>query len=595
MRTVERNRDWGKCRDCRAASFCVRKADAGGRAVDCDLSVCVVNAPSWVKESLDSACQDEGIVRYGDVKVILLESECCEADVSIATLDCMNLEESLLKITYLMDSGRKYVLVADRYEEFLSTEHSVRFDTLSLLLGFPIVHGSIDVSSVLKAVTDIHFDNLWLPKSIQGRHIDEEEHARIGFVTGALQETICHSKDNSKHSLAQKADALLTNKWLGFPLLILVLFALFQATFALGAYPQEWIESLVNLVADSLDGLFPSGWLTSMITDGVVRGVGAVLAFVPNIVILFFFLSILEDSGYMARAAYIMDKIMHRVGLHGNSFIPMLIGFGCNVPAIMAARSIQNQRDRVLTMLMIPFMSCSARLPVYMLFVSAFFSEYKGLVMLGLYAFGVVLSIFFAFIMKRTGYFRQKADDYVSELPPFHAPKMRDTLPHIWDRVSDYLRKISSVILAASVIIWALEYFPAGRTDQGRIKEESALATIGRAVAPLTEPLGFDWKMNVCLLTGIPAKEAVVSTMGILYHSEDDASLVSAVRENDTFSVPNALAFLVFVLLYFPCVATVATLWREAGRKWAVFTVIHSNLLAWLMAFLVFRLALLTI
>lgn len=532
---------------------------------------------------------DKGEARFRNCRDC---GRCGAADVSVAFLDCMNLEESLLQITYLMDSGRKYVLVAERYEEYLATGHSIKFDILSLLLGFPIVKNPNDSDAVRRAVMEIHSNTLWLPKSIQGMHIDEEDHARMGFVAGALQETVCHSRDDSRHTSAQKVDALLTNKWLGFPLLILVLFGLFQATFALGAYPQEWIEHGVDLAADWISGVFPSGWLSSMLTDGVVRGVGAVLAFVPNIVILFFFLSILEDSGYMARAAYIMDKIMHRVGLHGNSFIPMLIGFGCNVPAIMAARSIQNRRDRVLTMLMIPFMSCSARLPVYMLFVSAFFTEYRALVMLSLYVTGVLLSILFAFMMKRTRFFRQKADDYVSELPPFHTPKMRDTLPHIWFRVKDYLQKISSVILAASVIIWALEYFPAGRTDGGRIKEESALARIGQTVAPVTEPLGFDWKMNVCLLTGLPAKEAIVSTMGILYHS-DDASLVNTVRECDTFNLANTLAFMVFILLYFPCVATIATLWREAGRKWALFTIIHSNLLAWILSFAVYRVALL--
>lgn len=591
MATNGYNSDSRDCRYCSVSSSCPHSAPAGG----CDIRLYIADAPQRVKSSLSARAGDSGIIIFGNSRISIIESGDVDPDVSLATLDCMNLEDSLFRITYLMDTGRKFVLVTDRYDEYLATDHSVKFDVLGVLLGFPVVQHYAGIPGILSAVTNIFADRLWLPKSIQGKHLDEEEHARIGFVAGALQETVCHSKDDSKHSITQKADALLTSRWLGFPLLILVLFGLFQATFALGAYPQQWIEDGVDLVAEWLSGISPAGWFSSMLTDGVVRGVGAVLAFVPNIVILFFFLSILEDSGYMARAAYIMDKIMHRVGLHGNSFIPMLIGFGCNVPAIMAARDIQNRRDRVLTMLMIPFMSCSARLPVYMLFVSAFFTEYKGLVMLLLYVTGVLLSILFAFIMKRTRYFRQKADDYVSELPPFHIPKMRDTLPHIWDRVKDYLQKISSVILAASVIIWALEYFPADRTDNGQNKEESALAWIGRAVAPVTEPLGFDWKMNVCLLTGLPAKEAIVSTMGILYHSDDEDSLVSTVRSNDAFNMANTLAFLIFILIYFPCVATIATLWREAGRKWAVFTLIHSNLLAWILAFLVYRIALLVI
>lgn len=415
--------------------------------------------------------------------------------------------------------------------------------------------------------------------------------ARRGFINGALQETLRHSKDNSDHTLAQKVDAVLTNRWLGFPILVSVLFLVFAATFALGAYPQEWIEEGVAALCEWLGPLLGTGWLSSLLVGGVIQGVGAVIAFVPNIIILFFFLSLLEDTGYMSRAAFVMDKLMHKVGLHGRSFIPMLIGFGCNVPAIMAARSIDNRKDRTLTMLMIPFMSCSARLPVYMLFARAFFVKYKALVMCSIYLFGIFLSILFAFVMKRTKYFRKEADDYVSELPAFRRPTWRGTCLHIWERVSDYLKKISTVILAASVIIWALEYFPADRTNGGELKEESYLAMIGKGISPVMEPLGFDWKMDVCLLTGLPAKEAIVSTMGILYHADDsEESLAAAMRSSGDFTTANALSFMVFVLLYFPCIATVATLRREIGRKWAAFTVVHSLLLAWLAAFLVFHL-----
>ena len=312
-----------------------------------------------------------------------------------------------------------------------------------------------------------------------------------------------------------------------------------------------------------------------MLLDGVLQGVGAVLAFVPNIIILFFFISLMEDSGYMAREAFIMDKIMHRVGLHGRSFIPMLMGFGCNVPAIMAAKDIQNPKDRTLTMLMVPFMSCSARLPVYMLFVDTFFERHKALVMISMYAIGIGLSILFAIVMKRTPWFRQDDEDSVNELPEFRLPKARNTAAHIWERVADYLQKICTVILWASVIIWALEYFP---TQDLNDLEHSYLAMIGQAVAPLMEPLGFDWKMAVCLLTGLPAKEAIVSTLAILYGGDLSAA---------GFTPVTAFAFMVFVLLYFPCVATIATLHREAGRVWAWFTVVHSLMLAWVVAFLI--------
>ena len=413
--------------------------------------------------------------------------------------------------------------------------------------------------------------------------------ARHGYIHGALQETLRHGGDSSDHTVLQRIDALLTSRALGFPLMILILFGVFEATFALGAYPQAWIENGIGLLSGWLHSVLRAGWLSSLLVNGIVQGVGAVLAFLPNIIILFFFLSLLEDSGYMARAAFLMDKIMHRFGLHGRSFIPMLIGFGCNVPAIMAARSIEDRKDRTLTMLMIPFMSCSARLPVYLLFVSAFFARQKALVMVGLYAFGILLSILFASVMKHTRWFRKEQDDYVSELPPFRRPTWRNTGLHIWERVSDYLKKISTVILAASVIIWALEYFPSDRTHGGVDKEESCLAMIGKGMEPVMAPLGFDWKMNVCLLTGLPAKEAIVSTMGILYHTDDDASLAEAMRSDGGVTAPVALAFMLFVLLYFPCIATVATLRREAGRGWAAFTVVHSLLLAWVVAFLVFQ------
>lgn len=426
--------------------------------------------------------------------------------------------------------------------------------------------------------------------------------ARHGYVSGALAAALKHSDDDSDHTLRQRIDALLTNRKIGFPILVAVLFAVFECTFTLGAYPQEWIQNGIDALCSWLSGELPEGWFSSMMVDGVVQGVGAVLAFLPNIVILFFFLSILEDVGYMARAAYLMDGIMHRVGLHGRSFIPMLVGFGCNVPAIMAARDIQNRKDRTLTMLMIPFMSCSARLPVYMLLVTAFFHGYQALVMISLYLIGIVLSILFALMMKHTRWFRKEGDeDYVSELPAFRRPTLRNTGMHIWERCADYLKKISTVILAASVVIWALTYFPraeatsADPLEAQRIqKEQSYLAQIGRAMEPVMSPLGFDWRMNVCILTGLPAKEAIASTMAILYHEptevseeSENSALAITLKKNEVFTPATAFGFMMFVLLYFPCIATIATLRREIGRGWAAFSVVNSILLAWLVAFLI--------
>ena len=491
-----------------------------------------------------------------------------------------DVEEAIAKISAAIHKGHdEWLHFSERYVAVRLLEHQ---DYI-----MPYVNSLPNSDEVLKVARKAH-DGLEREFGEQSEVLVAK--ARRGFVAGALQETVSHGGDSSDHTFSMRVDALLTSKWLGFPLLILILLTVFQCTFAIGAYPQGWIESGVNALCAWLSGIMSPGWFTSMLTDGILQGVGSVLAFLPNIIILFFFLSILEDTGYMSRAAFLMDKIMHLVGLHGRSFIPMLIGFGCNVPAIMAARQIENPRDRTLTMLMIPFMSCSARLPVYLLFVSAFFADFKALVMIGLYATGIILSILFAFIMKQTKWFRMRDEDYVSVLPPFRKPTWRNTGNHIWERVSDYLQKISTVILAASVIVWALEYFPADKTSKGANPEESYLAMIGKAVSPVMEPLGFDWKMNVSLLTGLPAKEAIVSTMGILYHTDsneyDDRNLATVLREEQIFTPATSWAFMLFVLLYFPCVATISTLRKEIGGGWAAFTVVNSLVLAWVMAFL---------
>jgi len=388
---------------------------------------------------------------------------------------------------------------------------------------------------------------------------------------------------------AHKIDRVLTNRWLGLPILILILFGIFEITFTLGAYPQAWIENAVDALAGRMLTTMPAGWLSSLFVDGIIQGCGAVISFLPNILILFIFLSLLEDSGYMARAAFLMDKLMHAIGLHGNSFIPMLVGFGCNVPAIIAAKQITDKRDRALTMLMIPFMSCSARLPVYLLFVAAFFPTHKALVMISLYVTGILVSIVFAFVMKHTRWFRKGKDDDIFVLPAFRVPEAKLYWSHVWERCKDYLQKITTVILAASVVIWALEYFPTENGMKAR-EDSSCLAMIGQAMEPVMAPLGFDWKMNVCILTGLPAKEAIVSTMGILYHTEDDASLITEMRSSGDFTTASALSFLIFVLLYFPCVATIRTLRKELGHGWAHFTVFNSIALAWVLSFVTFHL-----
>ena len=502
-------------------------------------------------------------------------------DVVLQVVDSTRLEESLMLTPHIIDEQEKIVLAIGRYDLLLKTDHSLNIPKLEQLIGVPTCRVSVRKNYGLPNCLQLLLEVAARPAShahpIYHLRDQADEDTYRAYVHGILTETLTHAKDDKHQTRLEKIDKVLTNPWLGFPIMMAVLYFVFWCTFTLGAYPQAWIENGVGLLGEWFSGLVAPSWWSSLLIDGVLAGVGAVLAFLPNIIILFFFISLMEDSGYMAREAYIMDTIMHRVGLHGRSFIPMLMGFGCNVPAIMAARDIQNPKDRVLTMLMVPFMSCSARLPVYMLFVDTFFESHKALVMISLYAIGICLSVLFAVIMKRTRWFKQEADDTVNELPEFRVPKARNTAAHIWERVADYLQKICTVILWASIIIWALEYFPSQDLSD---LEHSYLASIGQFVAPALEPLGMDWKMSVCLLTGLPAKEAIVSTLAILYGGDISAA---------GFTPLTAFSFMLFVLLYFPCVATIATLRREAGKGWAWFTVFHSLALAWLVSFLVYQ------
>lgn len=502
-------------------------------------------------------------------------------DVVLQVVDSTRLEESLLLTPHIIDEHKKIVLAIGRYDLLLQTDHSLNIPKLEQLIGVPTCRVSVRLNYGLPNCLHILQEVASRPVSkahpIYHLRDQGDEDTYRAYVHGILTQTLTHAKDDKHQTRLERIDKVLTNPWLGFPIMMAVLYLVFWCTFTLGAYPQEWIEGGVDALGAWLSGLIDPSWWSSLLIDGVLKGVGAVLAFLPNIIILFFFISLMEDSGYMAREAFIMDTIMHRVGLHGRSFVPMLMGFGCNVPAIMAARDIQNPKDRVLTMLMVPFMSCSARLPVYMLFVDTFFERYKALVMISLYAIGICLSVLFAVIMKHTRWFKQDNGDTVNELPEFRLPKARNTAAHIWERVADYLQKICTVILWASIIIWALEYFPGQDLND---LEHSYLASIGQFVSPLMEPLGFDWKMSVCLLTGLPAKEAIVSTLAILYGGD----ITSA-----GFTPLTAFSFMLFVLLYFPCVATIATLHREAGKQWAWFTVFHSLFLAWFISFLVYQ------
>ena len=558
--------------------------------------IAVIGLSKSGKSSLSQALQHLADAAYRDMQFVEVhnpdELHGHAYDVVLQVVDSTRLEESLMLTPHIIDEEEKIVIAIGRYDLLLQTDHSLNIPKLEQLIGVPTCRVSVRLNYGLPNCLEVLRKVAARPASkahpiYHLRDQEGDEDTYRAYVHGILTETLTHAKDDKQQTRLEKIDKVLTNPWLGFPIMMAILYFVFWCTFTLGAYPQEWIESGVDWLGEWLRGIIPltvnaagepvQSWWSSLLIDGVLKGVGAVLAFVPNIIILFFFISIMEDSGYMAREAFIMDRIMHRVGLHGRSFVPMLMGFGCNVPAIMAAKEIRNPKDRVLTMLMVPFMSCSARLPVYMLFVDTFFQRHKALVMISMYVIGIGLSVLFAVVMKRTKWFRQDDDDTVNELPEFRMPKARNTAAHIWERVADYLQKICTVILWASIIIWALEYFP---TQDINDLEHSWLAAIGQFVSPVMEPLGFDWKMSVCLLTGLPAKEAIVSTLAILYGGDITTA---------GFTPLTAFSFMLFVLLYFPCVATIATLRREAGRGWAWFTVFHSLALAWLVAFAVYQ------
>ena len=399
---------------------------------------------------------------------------------------------------------------------------------------------------------------------------------KYGFVRGALRETFQASPQESRIR-STHIDRLLTHRWLGIPILIFFLWLMFQTTFTLGSYPMQWIEQGVEGLGAWLSASMQPGPLTDLLVNGIVAGVGGVLVFLPNILILFFFISLMEDTGYMARAAFIMDRLMHKIGLHGKSFIPLLMGFGCNVPAVMATRTLESRRDRLMTMLIVPFMSCSARLPVYILLVSAFFPQHQGLVLIAIYAIGVLFAILTGIFLNKT-FFRKVSDPFVMELPPYRIPTLRNTVIHMWNKAVQYLKKMGTVILAASILIWALDYFPLDRAP-GR-EDASYIVQIGQSMEPVIEPLGFDWKMGVSLLTGVAAKEVVVSTMEVLYA---DQGLEHAAG----FTPWVAFGFMLFILLYFPCVAVIAAIRKEAGWKWALWSIFYTTTLAWLVAYLV--------
>jgi ferrous iron transport protein B len=459
--------------------------------------------------------------------------------------------------------------------------------------------------------------------------------AKYGFIDGALKETYKEPKKD-KRKTKRQLDDILTHRFWGFPIFLFFMWAMFQATFSIGSYPMEWIDAGVAVLSNWLQNTMPVGPVRDLVVNGIIGGVGGVIIFLPNILILFFFISLMEDTGYMARASFIMDKLMHKIGLHGKSFIPLVMGFGCNVPAIMATRTLDNRKDRILTMIITPFMSCSARLPVYVLLISVVFPENQGLVLFSIYLIGILLAIITALAMKKIA-FAKKEVPFVMELPPYRKPTLRNTTIHMWHKGQQYLQKMGTVILFASILIWALGYFPQdvdyskdyqseiskiensanlsnsekAETINGLLidqeserQEFSYIGRMGHAIEPIISPLGFDWKMGVSIITGLAAKEIVVSTMGILYHADMQADENSETLQNNikeqkhnsgvlkgqtVFTPLASFSFMLFILIYFPCVAVIAAIKKEANWGWAIFTMVYTTAIAWLVAFATYQ------
>ncbi|MCM1519292.1 MAG: ferrous iron transport protein B [Lachnoclostridium sp.] len=437
---------------------------------------------------------------------------------------------------------------------------------------------------------------------------------KYGFIAGALAETM-KKNDSPKFSTTRIIDAIVTNKLFGFPLFFGLMFVMFWATFVIGSYPMEWIETAVSWLGDLVKTYIPDGILKDLITDGIIGGVGGVIVFLPNILILYLCISFMEDSGYMARAAFIMDKLMHRIGLHGKSFIPLVMGFGCTVPAIMASRSIESRSSRLITILINPFISCSARLPIYVLLIGTFFSSHAALVFSCVYLTGLIVAIITARLLRKF-YFKADVTPFVMELPPYRIPTTKAILRHTWGKGEQYLRKMGGIILVASIIVWALNYFPHHEAPAHEIavaettsvddssidfSSDSFLEMMGKAVNPVMEPLGFNWRATVAAIAGIPAKEIVVSTLGVLYTGDevaDDNSLgarleaPNPVTGRPDFTPAVALSFMIFILLYCPCIATVTAIVKETGKiGYGLFAIIYNTAVAWAVAFLFYQIA----
>jgi ferrous iron transport protein B len=540
--------------------------------------------------------------------------------------------------------------------ELVTNIHSSRYLAIKLMEKDKQVEKLLDRASSYKEVLSVANSEILRLEKLYGEDAESlVTDAKYGFIAGALKETFRKSS-TGKTNRSENIDSILTHQIWGIPVFLAFLWLMFQSTFTLGKFPMMWIQYGISYLGEIVRIHLADGPLKDLLIQGIIAGVGGVIVFLPNILILFLFISVMEDTGYMARAAFIMDKLMHKIGLHGRSFIPLIMGFGCNVPAIMATRTIENRQDRILTMLINPFMSCSARLPVYILLIGAFFPHHSGSMLFLLYSTGILTAIFMAILFKKT-LFRSEGLPFVMELPPYRLPTLRATVRHMWNRTSQYLQKMGGIILVASILIWAMGYYPKPKSyskdyvlmiatvnksyDSARIKlsqsnksiemvaldvqnkadlhsieaskkgeeqEYSIIGHIGKIIEPIMRPLGFDWRMSVSILSGVAAKEIVVSTLGVLYHADPDSkngdSLASRLKEQTytsgpkagkkVFNIFTALSFMIFTLLYFPCIASIAAIQNETGSwKWALFAMFYTTATAWIMSFSIYHISLL--
>jgi len=522
-----------------------------------------------------------------------------KVDVILNVLDSNNLERNLFLTLQCQKAGVPMVGALNMYDELEKRGDSINHEELSKRFGMTFLP---TVSSYGKGLKQL-FDEVLLAKDTtpkftkQAAVIDTENAGECYAYINQMLEGVYNNNKNGKSKLTAKVDAIVTNRWAGFIIFCLILFVIFYITFKLGEYPMDWIEALFGWISEKVGDILPDGWFKDLVCDGIIGGVGGVIVFLPQILLLYIFISLMEDSGYMARAAFILDRIMRVFGLHGKSFIPMICGFGCNVPAIMSTRSIENRKNRLVTILVASLFSCNARIPVYTVLSTAFFPDKVPYIVLSIYICGIIIAlilakIFSAFLVK------EKEMNYLMELPEYRWPSLLNVVKHTWERAKQYLKKMGTVILAATIIIWVLSYFPqapeGSDVDQN---EYSLLGRIGKFVHPVFEPMGTTWQMDIGLLTGLSAKEVVVATLNVLYGGEEEEEDEDVVAENLAEKLKGeingraAYAYMLFVLIYFPCVATIAVIGHEAGWKWAGFVTVYTCVLAWVVSTLFYQIS----